>query len=95
MITCDTQPIGVVTMAMEVLYNTCNMCICNFPDMKALGLQAYISGKFTMPMLQPLHACNMKNHAAIYLKVKEIHVIEYQPFVVATDFCNNQFSLTA
>ena len=50
---CDIQPTGVVTMAMEVLHNTCNMCI---HDLNPLGLWAYISGKSLMPMLQLLHA---------------------------------------
>ena len=52
-ITCGIQPTGVVTMAMEVLHNTCNMCICDLPDMYA-GLMAYISGKCFMCMLQLL-----------------------------------------
>ena len=40
-ITCGIQPIDVVTMAMKVLHNTCNMCIFDLPDMKALISQAY------------------------------------------------------
>ena len=40
-ITCGIQPTGVVTMAMEVLHNTCNMCICDLPDMYALSPQAF------------------------------------------------------
>ena len=57
LITCGIQltGVGVVTMATEVLYNTCNMCIRNLPDMNTLNPQAYISGKSPMPMLQPLH----------------------------------------
>ena len=41
-ITCGIQPTGVVIMGMEVLYNTCNMCICDLPHMyaKVLGWQA-------------------------------------------------------
>ena len=60
-ITCGIQPFVFVTMAMEVLYNTCNMCICDLPNMNpliprtcGLRLQAYISGKSPMPMLQLL-----------------------------------------
>ena len=53
-ITCGIQPTGVITMAMKVLHNTCNMCICDLPDMDALNPQAYISGKSLMPMLQLL-----------------------------------------
>ena len=37
-INCGIQPTDVVTMAMEMLHNTCNMCICDFPDMNVLGL---------------------------------------------------------
>ena len=54
-INCSIQPTGVVTMAMKVLHNTCNMCICDLPDMNAFKLWGYISGKSLMPMLQPLH----------------------------------------
>ena len=55
-ITCDIQPTGVVTMAMEVLHNTCNMCICDLPNMyawspQASGIATYVSGKSQMPML--------------------------------------------
>ena len=39
-ITSGIQATGVVTMAMEVLHNTCNMCICDLPDMYALIPQA-------------------------------------------------------
>ena len=31
-ITCGIQPTGVVTMAMEVLHNICNMGIKDLPD---------------------------------------------------------------
>ena len=31
-ITCGIQPTFVTTMAVEVLLNTCNMCICILPD---------------------------------------------------------------
>ena len=31
--TCDHQLTGVVTMAMEVLYNGYNVCSCDLPDM--------------------------------------------------------------
>ena len=42
-----------------MLHITCNMCTCDLPDMYALGLQAYISGKSLVPMLQLLHReCN-------------------------------------
>ena len=37
-ITCRIQPTGVVTMALKVLHNICNMhmCSCDLPDMYAL-----------------------------------------------------------
>ena len=54
-ITCGIQPTGIVTMAMEVLQNSCNMCTRDLPDMYALRLWACISGNFFMPMLQLLH----------------------------------------
>ena len=44
-ITCGIQPTGVITMAMEVLHNTCNMYTCDLPDIYALSPWAYISGK--------------------------------------------------
>ena len=31
-ITCGIQPTGVVTMAMKVLHNTCNICIGGMPS---------------------------------------------------------------
>ena len=34
--TCGIQCTSVVTMAMKVLHNTCNMCTCDLPDMNAL-----------------------------------------------------------
>ena len=41
-----------------MIHNTCNMDTRDLPDMYALGLQAYISGKSLVPMLQLLHvAC--------------------------------------
>ena len=64
-ITCGIQPNGVVTMVMEVLHNTCNMCIGDLSDMYASVLgpatlrpQACISGKPLMPKLQLLHIIN-------------------------------------
>ena len=36
-ITCGIHSTGAVTMAVEVLRSTCNMCICDLPDMYALG----------------------------------------------------------
>ena len=57
-ITCGIEPTGVATMAMNVLHNTCNMCIGDLPDMyvclQPLGLwpSAYILGKSLMPMVQ-------------------------------------------
>ena len=33
-ITCSIQPTS-VTIAMEVLHNSCNMCTCDLPDMHA------------------------------------------------------------
>ena len=43
-----------------MIHNICNMAIRDLSDMYALspvalGLQAYISGKSLMAMLQPLH----------------------------------------
>ena len=35
-ITCGIQPTDVVTVAMEVLHNSCNMCSCDLPDMYPL-----------------------------------------------------------
>ena len=35
-ITCGIQPTSVVTMVVKVLHNTCNVCICELPDMNAL-----------------------------------------------------------
>ena len=38
-------------MVMKMLLNTCNMCIHDFPDMNALGLWTYMSGKsLTLPL---------------------------------------------
>ena len=58
-ITCDIQPTGIVTMAIKVLHNTCNMSFRYFPDMYALNTLAYrpqaleyILGKSLMSMLQ-------------------------------------------
>ena len=49
-------------MEMELLQNTCNMCNHDLPDMYfrtpwpvTPGLQAYLSVKSLMPMLQLLH----------------------------------------
>ena len=54
-ITCGIQPTSVVTMAMKVLRNTCNMCIHDMSDMMpsflrsaALELWAYVTGKSPM-----------------------------------------------
>ena len=52
-ITCGIQPTGIVTMAMKVLHNTCNMCTLDLPDMNALIPWSYISGKSLMLKLQP------------------------------------------
>ena len=38
------QSTGVVTTAIKVLHNTCNMYTCDLPDMYALGLRVYIHG---------------------------------------------------
>ena len=35
-VTCGIQPTSVVTMAMKVLHDTCNMCICDLPNMNVL-----------------------------------------------------------
>ena len=39
-ITCGIQTTGIVTMAIKVLHNTCNMCIRDLPDMYPLIPQA-------------------------------------------------------
>ena len=58
-IQCTTWCCYYVTMAMNVLHNTCNMCVHDLPDMYALEpgsrALAYISGKSLMSMLQLLH----------------------------------------
>ena len=63
-ITCGIQPTGIVTMAMKMLHNTCNMCIHDLPytvwmpssfGLSALKLWVYISDKSFMLILQPLH----------------------------------------
>ena len=38
-ITCGIQPTGVVTMTIKVSHNTCNMCICDLPDMYTSALR--------------------------------------------------------
>ena len=38
-ITCGIQPTSVVTMAMNVLHNTCNKCIHKLPDTYTLSPQ--------------------------------------------------------
>ena len=61
-IACGIQPTDVVSMAVKVLHNTCNMYFYDLLDMNALFPQAYaprasgihISGKSLMPMLQSL-----------------------------------------
>ena len=40
-ITCGIQATGVITMAMKVLHNSCNMCIFDLPDMYALSWHTY------------------------------------------------------
>ena len=35
-ITCGIQPTGVVTMAIMVVHNTCNLCICDLPDINVI-----------------------------------------------------------
>ena len=37
-ITCTFQSTGVVTMVMEVLHNSCNMCTCDLPDNVVIAL---------------------------------------------------------
>ena len=58
-IICGIQPTIVVTMAMKVLHNRCNMCTLDLTDMYALALRlvvlmphACISVKSVMHMLQ-------------------------------------------
>ena len=38
-ITCGIQPTNVVTMAVKVLHNSCNMCTLDLTDMYALALE--------------------------------------------------------
>ena len=73
-IICGIQLTGVVTMATEVLHNTCNMCFCDLPDMNALipwacGPQA--SGihirQIPMPMLQLLLVPSLKLYNSIHI----------------------------
>ena len=39
-ITCGIQTTGVVTMGTKVIHNTCNMAICDLPDMYAQSSRA-------------------------------------------------------
>ena len=48
-ITCDIQPTGAVTMAMEVLHNSCSMCIHDLPGMYALNPQVSDIGHIYQP----------------------------------------------
>ena len=50
-ITCGIQ-IGIVTMAMKVLHNSCNKYSCDFPDMYALSAQS-----LGIPIKQVRHFC--------------------------------------
>ena len=43
-ITCGIQPTGIVTMAMEVLRDSCNLDMRDSPDMYALRLRANAQG---------------------------------------------------
>jgi len=76
---------------MEVLHISCNMCTHDVPDMYALRLWAYISGKSLVPMLQLLHVHTYLHtkylltlhiffllvHEAVLLeKTAQIHVFE-------------------
>ena len=55
-ITCDIQPIGIVTMAMKVLYNSYNMCIHDLPSIYSL-----------IPVLQLLHVITFVFSTYVYL----------------------------
>ena len=56
-----------------MIHNTCNMTICDLPDIYALRPRAYISGKSLMSMLQLLlkdrtvssHKSQKQGHAVI------------------------------
>ena len=52
-ITCGIQPTGVATKGVEVLHNSCNMCICDSPDMYAQSLTA--TGLRTEYQVNPMH----------------------------------------
>ena len=79
-----------VTMAINVLNNKCNMCICDLPDMYTA---AYISDKSIMPMLQSSVKYvlllvymyislrdSTKNHNALVHYVKQLLFIKmYEP----------------
>ena len=52
-----------------MLHITCNMCTRDLPDMYALGLRAYISGKSLVPMLQLLHVAQ---HAYVYFVMENL-----------------------
>ena len=46
--------VWLIIRALEVMHSTCNMGAHDLPDMYALRIQAYISGKSLVPMLQLL-----------------------------------------
>ena len=71
------QSTSVVTMAMKVLHNTCNMHIHDLPDMNglnesslepaALGLRTYVAFKSLMPMLQLLPLCTLLSRVTVHM----------------------------
>ena len=60
-----------------MICNSCNMAVWDLPDMyaKARGLQAYISGKSPMPMLQLLHRCSSLSKSILSSMLLAIHNI--------------------
>ena len=56
--TCGIQPTGAVTMAMEVLHNTCNMCINDLPDM-------YVLSPWVLGILRQIPHSNKLNAATL------------------------------
>ena len=57
-ITCGIQPTNVVTMAMEALCNSCNMCTLDVTDMHALTLSTVALFLMHTCQLSHLYTCN-------------------------------------
>ena len=68
-ITCGIQPIGVVTIAMKMLHNTCNMCILHLPDMNALIPQTWGPWALGIPIRQ-ISCAHVTTITYIFLKYK-------------------------